>query len=174
MSAVTWVRTERFIIARLFRFQPQLRYFCKTDIREWDQTWLLHCILSRSLSINPCFIYRKYSWSMLINPWQKSEMCTYCHILIHTSSAGESLNFPFGMGNPLPKSFEAISAPYSTVTSSSMAPTKRQNSFSTSSVGTIYNEGITEDIPIIPKIVTARHTEYIFEHFQPTWTGMLK
>lgn len=54
-----------------------------------------------------------------------------------TSSAGETLNFPLGMGNPLPNSFEAISAPYSTVTSSSMAPTRRQNSFSTSSVGTI-------------------------------------
>lgn len=65
-----------------------------------------------------------------------------------TSSAGETLNFPLGMGNPLPNSFEAISAPYSTVTSSSMAPTKRQNSFSTSSVGTICNEPTKRDIQI--------------------------
>ena len=54
-----------------------------------------------------------------------------------TSSAGDTLKRPLGMGNPLPNSLEAMSAPYSTVTSSSMAPTSRQNSFSTSSVGTI-------------------------------------
>ena len=55
-----------------------------------------------------------------------------------TSSSGSIFLRPSFTGNPLPKSFEEMSAPYSTITSSSMLLTSRQNSFSTSSVGTIY------------------------------------
>lgn len=72
----------------------------------------------------------------------KAELATgkksgyYC--MLCTSSSGSIFLRPSFTGNPLPKSFEEMSAPYSTITSSSMLLTSRQNSFSTSSVGTIY------------------------------------
>lgn len=59
------------------------------------------------------------------------------HILLLTSSSGISFRRPSFTGKPLPKSLDDISAPYSTMTSSSMLLTNLQNSFSTSSVGTI-------------------------------------
>lgn len=55
-----------------------------------------------------------------------------------TSSSPRSLLLPSFTGKPLPTSLELMSAPYSTMTSSSMLLTRRQNSFSTSSVGTIF------------------------------------
>jgi len=60
------------------------------------------------------------------------------YYMLCTSSSGSIFLRPSFTGNPLPKSFEEMSAPYSTITSSSMLLTSRQNSFSTSSVGTIY------------------------------------
>lgn len=56
----------------------------------------------------------------------------------HTSSSFVSFRLPLFIGKPLPNSLEWMSAPYSTVTSSSMLLTNLQNSRSTSSVGTIY------------------------------------
>lgn len=52
MSAVTWVSTEGFIIARLFRFQPHSRYFCRTDIMNFNQSemWLTASINTRGVS----------------------------------------------------------------------------------------------------------------------------
>ncbi|TNN74799.1 hypothetical protein EYF80_014899 [Liparis tanakae] len=57
---------------------------------------------------------------------------------VHTSSSFVSSFLPLSIGKPLPNSFECMSAPYSTTTSSSMLLTNLQNSRSTSSVGTIY------------------------------------
>lgn len=54
-----------------------------------------------------------------------------------TSSSFVSFLLPLFIGKPLPNSLECMSAPYSTVTSSSILLTNRQNSLSTSSVGTI-------------------------------------
>lgn len=60
------------------------------------------------------------------------------HLLFLTSSSGINFRRPSFTGKPLPKSLDDISAPYSTMTSSSMLLTNLQNSFSTSSVGTIW------------------------------------
>lgn len=57
-----------------------------------------------------------------------------------TSSSVVSFLLPLFIGKPLPNSLECMSAPYSTVTSSSMLLTNLQNSLSTSSVGTIYTD----------------------------------
>lgn len=54
-----------------------------------------------------------------------------------TSSSGDRFPLLLLTGKPLPNSLEWMSAPYSTVTSSSMLLTSLQNSFSTTSVGTI-------------------------------------
>ena len=59
---------------------------------------------------------------------------------VHTSSSVVSVLLPLFIGKPLPNSLECMSAPYSTVTSSSMLLTNLQNSLSTSSVGTIYRQ----------------------------------
>jgi len=59
---------------------------------------------------------------------------------VHTSSSFVSSFLPLFIGKPLPKSFECMSAPYSTTTSSSILLTNLQNSRSTSSVGTIYTD----------------------------------
>ena len=64
-------------------------------------------------------------------------VCSLCVCVCVTSSSPSSLLLPSRTGNPLPTSLELISAPYSTITSSSMELTTRQNSFSTNSVGTI-------------------------------------
>lgn len=56
---------------------------------------------------------------------------------MQTSSSSVKCLLPLLTGKPLPNSLEWMSAPYSTVTSSSILLTNRQNSLSTSSVGTI-------------------------------------
>ena len=62
------------------------------------------------------------------------------YYMLCTSSSGSIFLRPSFTGNPLPKSFEEMSAPYSTITSSSMLLTSRQNSFSTSSVDHLHME----------------------------------
>ena len=91
------------------------------------------------------------------------------YYMLCTSSSGSIFLRPSFTGNPLPKSFEEMSAPYSTITSSSMLLTSRQNSFSTSSVGTIYTRKTRDD-----RLQTHYNHNLLEHNTQVNWTKLMK
>lgn len=123
-----------------FNHYKQISYQKERSGKRIYTTRLMPCskgMLRVSLNIFMKKIHNDFRLKFLLwNLMQSKEQGQLAYSI--TSSSGISFRRPSFTGKPLPKSLDDISAPYSTITSSSMLLTNLQNSFSTSSVGTIW------------------------------------